>query len=237
MSSDPQIIRYGEDPSQYGELYRPAGASRGVVVLVHGGSWKAAYGLDLTQPAARDLAGRGWTVWNVEYRRIGSGGDFPAMFDDVAAAIDTLADIKDLDLTRVVAVGHSAGGHLATWAAARGRFPRWPARVELTGVVALAALLDLEWAAGDDSVVDALVGDASYDEVDPLRQAPLAVPVWCVHSRDDESVPFALSTRYDERSRAAGGVVEVVEVPGDHMAVIDVDHPAWAATVEILDAL
>lgn len=243
----PKVIRYGDDPSQYGELNRPDGPSRGTVVLVHGGSWKAEYGLDLMVPAARDLAGRGWTVWNIEYRRLGNGGEGLGTFDDVAAAIDRLADIEGVDLDPVVAVGHSAGAHLAVWAAARERFDRWrPARVRLTHVVALAGLLDLGAAydglesSGEPNVVASLTGGApgpAYDELDPARQLPLEAPVWLVHSPDDDDVGLAMSTTYAERARAAGADVELVEVTGDHMAVIDVDHSAWSATVEILDRL
>ena len=113
------------------------------MVVIHGGFWKAAYDLSLGRPLAASLAEHGWAAWNIEYRRVGNGGGDPATFDDVAAAIDALRD-QDLPLDRVLAVGHSAGGHLATWAASRGRFPRWPARVELTGVVSQAGVLDLD---------------------------------------------------------------------------------------------
>jgi acetyl esterase/lipase len=236
-------IRYGDEPSQYAELFRPAGESRGVVVVIHGGFWKAAYDASLGRPLARDLAVRGWTAWNVEYRRVGAGGGVPETLDDVAAAIDALADVPDLDLTAVITLGHSAGGHLATWAAARGRFARWPERVELTGVVSQAGVLDL--AAADEQglgsgAVEGFVGAGpgpAYDEIDPTRQLPLGVPVRCIHGRDDDVVPLSQSRGYVRRAEAAGADAELVVVEGDHFVVIDPASDAWARTVSILDGL
>jgi acetyl esterase/lipase len=121
---------YGEDPSQWVDRYNPEGVSRGTVVVIHGGFWKAAYGADLGVPLAVDLSARGWTALNVEYRRVGNGGGFPATFDDIHSAIN-LAEREG----PVVTLGHSAGGHLATWAAARQRFDRWAGGVEVTHVL------------------------------------------------------------------------------------------------------
>ena len=84
---------YGDDPSQYGELSLPDGTPRGVVVVIHGGFWKAAYGVELGRPLAADLVERGWAAWNLEYRRVGNGGGTPETFDDVAAGIDLLAEL------------------------------------------------------------------------------------------------------------------------------------------------
>ena len=236
-------ITYGDDPSQFVELLRPESGSRGVVVVVHGGFWKAAYDLDLGRPLARDLVGRGWTTLNVEYRRVGNGGGVPATLDDVSAAIDTLRTVDGLDLSRVVTLGHSAGGHLATWAAARTRFDAWAAGVPVTHVVSQAGVLDLDAAyaanAGDGAVA-AFVGSPpgpAYDEVDPTRQLPLDVPVWCVHGRADDVVPLSQSADYVARATAAGGQAELVEVEGDHFVVIDTASAAWDRIVAILDGL
>ena len=119
-------VEYGDDPSQFVDLVVPAGdGAAPVVVLLHGGFWSAQYGLDLMVPLAQDLQARGYATANVEYRRVGNGGGFPTTFDDVAAAVDALADVVDvptgraLDLDRVAVVGHSAGGWLArAWAGA-----------------------------------------------------------------------------------------------------------------------
>src|ERR1700691_1820125 len=100
---------YGRDPSQFADLHRPAGQQRpGTVVLIHGGWWGPNHGADHLAGVATDLATRGWAVWNIEYRRLGLGGGYPAT-------------LEDADTGRVVAVGHSAGGHLATWAAGRAK--------------------------------------------------------------------------------------------------------------------
>ena len=235
-----RTIRYGEDPSQYAELTLPPGRPRGVVVVIHGGFWKAAYGADLGAPLARRVVELGWAAWNVEYRRVGGGGGFPQTFDDVHAALESLHD-HVADLSTVVAVGHSAGGHLAAWAAARGRFDRWPVAVGLTHVVSQAGVVDLtdgfERGLGGGAVA-ALMGGGpelpAYDRADPRRQLPLDVPVWCVHARDDDTVPFAQSQDYVAAARSAGARASLVEVPGGHFGVIDVDSPAWARVEDLL---
>ena len=84
---------YGDDPSQWGDLHVPAGTSRGVVVVIHGGFWKQEYDLSLGRPLAQSLQQQGWAAWNIEYRRVGNGGGAPETFDDVSAAIDRLAVI------------------------------------------------------------------------------------------------------------------------------------------------
>jgi acetyl esterase/lipase len=141
---------YGPAPSQVGELYLPFGPGPfPVVVLIHGGFWTALFDRRVMTRLADDLVGRGYAVWNIEYRRIGEAGTgWPDTFTDVAAAIDVLNGLEPvLDLTRVAVVGHSAGGHLAAWAAAR---PALPARtpgsrpgVALRAAVSLAGVLDL----------------------------------------------------------------------------------------------
>jgi acetyl esterase/lipase len=237
-------ITYGTDPSQYGELYRPAGRSRGVVVVIHGGFWKAMYDATLGRPPAEDLADKGWTAWNLEYRRVGNGGGAPQTFDDVAAGIDRLADVPDLDLTKVVTLGHSAGGHLATWAAGRARFGAWrPARVPVTAVISQAGVVDLVAAYRDDlgdGAVKAFVGEPpgpDYLKWDPQQQIPLDVPVWCVHGTEDETVPFSQSEHYVARARREGAGAVLVEVPADHMAVFEPSTDAWARSLRILDGL
>jgi acetyl esterase/lipase len=235
-------IDYGADPSQYGELSLPEGTPRGVVVVIHGGFWKSAYDASLGRPLAAGLAAGGWGAWNLEYRRVGDGGGAPATFDDVAAGIDRLADL-DLDLSTVVTLGHSAGGHLAAWAATRGRGGAWPERVPVTAVVSQAGVLDLRAAADDGlggGAVRALLGheptDAD-DRYDPLRQLPAGVPLWCVHGRDDAIVPLSQSASYVDAALAAGDRAELVEVDGDHFVVIDPASAAWARILGILDTL
>lgn len=237
-------IAYGDDPSQFGQLHLPEGDPRGVVVVLHGGFWKAAYDLSLGRPLAAALSARGWAAWNLEYRRVGAGrgggGGGSATLDDVGAGIDRLADLG-LDLSTVVTLGHSAGGHLATWAASRGRAAADGVRV--TAVVAQAGVLDLRAAHRDGlggGAVEAFLGHPpgpGDESVDPTRQLPLDVPVWCVHGTDDRVVPFSQSAEYVAAARAAGGRAELVRVAGDHFVVIDPESAAWARTLEVLDGL
>jgi acetyl esterase/lipase len=240
--SQARTIRYGDDPAQLVELSVPVRRPKGVVVVVHGGFWRAAYDLDLGRPLADNLVTNGWAAWNIEYRRVGNGGGASETLDDVAAAVDALAG-QDLDLSRVIAVGHSAGGHLATWAASRGRHDRWPARVELTAVVSQAGVLDLRSAYDADlgsGAVEAFLGHPPGPDdspMDPVSQVPLGIPVHCVHGTDDDTVPVDQSRAYVAAATAAGARAELTEVDGDHFVVVDPDSDAWRLTLELLEEL
>jgi acetyl esterase/lipase len=234
QSAKVRTIRYGDDRSQFVELSLPDGRPRGVVVVIHGGFWKAAYDLDLGRPLAEDLAHHGWAALNIEYRRVGNGGGVPQTLDDVRAAVGALAG-TDLDLATVVTLGHSAGGHLATWAGG--------AVDGVTHVVSQAGVLDLVAADSErlgDGAVRAFLGHPAGPadaRVDPRQQLPLDVPVWCVHGAQDTVVPLSQSADYVEAATAAGARAELVEVSGDHFVVIDPTSDAWARTLEILDAI
>ena len=233
-ASGTETIRYGDGPSQLVELTVPEGTPRGVVVVIHGGFWKAAYDLSLGRPLAADLVDNGWAALNIEYRRVGIGGGVPSTLDDVRAAIGTLGD-TGLDLARVVTLGHSAGGHLATWAA--------HAVDAVTHVISQAGVLDLVAADRDGlggGAVQALLGHRAGPgdaAVDPTQQLPLDVPVWCVHATDDDTVPISQSVDYVAAATAAGAQAELVEVAGDHFVVIDPTTDAWRQTLEILDGI
>lgn len=241
-----RLLRYGGDAAQVAELHRPAGTARGVVVVLHGGFWRAEYDLSLGRPLARDLVGRGWATLNVEYRRVGEGGGVPATLDDVSAAVDLLGP-AGLDGGPVVALGHSAGGQLAVWAAGRRRPGRWaPAAVGITHAVAQGGVLDLRAAAEQDlggGAVQAFLGGGpaqvpqAYAAADPTARVPLEVPVWCVHGRNDTTVPLAQSQAYVAAATAAGARATLVEVPGDHFALIDPTSDAWARTVGVLEGI
>jgi acetyl esterase/lipase len=211
---------YGEDASQFGDLY--AGGGRGVAVLVHGGFWRDRYDLTLMRPLAEDLAARDWTVWNVEYRRLGSGGGMPATLDDVGAAIDHLADLDlDLDLARVIAIGHSAGGHLAAMAATR-EDPRVP----VTGVVSQAGVLDTR-RAYELNLSDGAARE--FLDASPIERLPLTAPALLVHGSRDDTVPLEISERFAELS----GSPLVVE-DEDHFGHLDPSNRMWKAVLEWL---
>src|SRR6266487_3462238 len=168
-SIEPIRLAYGPEHLQFGDLYLPnQPGSHSIVILIHGGYWRARYGLDLMNGLAEDLAKRGYAAWNIEYRRVGNpGGGWPGTFLDVALATDylrKLAPFYTLDLQRVVPIGHSAGGHLAFWLAARPRIPLFASNspiigsqlrgdnketatpLSLVGAISLAGVVDLEMA-------------------------------------------------------------------------------------------
>jgi acetyl esterase/lipase len=243
--------QYGSDRSQFADLHRPSGRPRpGIVALFHGGWWGPHYGADIMDGVATDLARRGWTAWNIEYRRLRLGGGYPTTLEDAASAIDHLAALADRSVGPVVAIGHSAGGHLATWAAGRSKLPEGAPgarpRVPLAGAISLAGVVDLGAAArerrGNGAAIEFMGGrphefPARYAVADPLRQVPLRVPVRCVHARGDDRVPFAQSVTYVGAARAAGQDGRLLEVPGDHFSVADPASPTWRTVVEALEEL
>ncbi len=235
-------IHYGDDPSQFGRLYRaPQTGSLGTVVVIHGGFWKAAYDLSLGTGLAEDLVERGWDVWNLEYRRVGNGGGWPTTLDDVGAGIDMLADFTGLDLSKVITLGHSAGGQLAAWSASRPE-----PKVAVTAVVSQAGVLDLIAAAREQlgaRAAEALLGGPPaehpdrYQMADPTAHLPLTVPVRCVHGAADVNVPISQSREYVRRATDLGADASLTEIDGDHFALIDTGSKAWETTVEILGTL
>jgi acetyl esterase/lipase len=238
------VVRYGEHPDQIANLHRPAGGGEPwrVVVLLHGGFWRAGWDRTLMTGLARDLAAHGFLAWNVEYRRVGQdGGGWPGTLLDVAAAIDALATVEEADTDRVAVVGHSAGGHLALWLAARDRLPagapgggtvvRPRLAVSLAGVADLVAGAEAGVGAG---ACEALLGGSPdvvperYAAASPAALVPLGIPQLVVHGARDDIVPAVQSSAYAARARAAGDDVELVELPdADHFDVIDPEHPAW----------
>ena len=223
------------------------------MVVIHGGSWQARYGKVVMRGLVADLLRRGWAAWNIEYRRVGNGGGWPATFADVAAAIDHLDTIDaPLDLARCSVLGHSAGGHLALWAASRGSLPPgapgYPDGVftpRLCHAIVQAGVCDLagayvRWRGG---AARALMGGGPeqvperYAVGDPIALVPADVPVLLVHGVLDEVVSVELARSYAQASAAAGGDVELVEIAGRagrHRAHIDPRGAAWAAVTQRL---
>jgi acetyl esterase/lipase len=246
----PRTYRYGEHPSQRADLHVPDGPGpHPVAVVIHGGSWAARYGKIIMRPVSCELARHGWAVWNIEYRRIGraQGGGWPATFEDVAVAIDQLAVLDaPIDTARVVGLGHSAGGHLALWAAGRYKLPAGAPGavplVTLAAVVSQAGVNDLGRAyqqAPAGAVGVLMQGSPAdlpdrYAIADPILAVPLRIPVLLVHGTDDQTVSVRRSRDYAAAARAAGGSVDLVEIPGqagEHRRHID---PCGASLAVVL---
>ena len=243
--SGPQVTRvvYGDDPAQIGDLHLPPPGTDKlpVAVVIHGGFWRSEYGIELATPLAADLAKRGWAAYALEYRRVGNGGGWPNTLQDVADGIDALGDHADrLDLSKVVTIGHSAGGQLAVWAAARfwlpADAPGSAPRVMATAAVAQAGVVDLVGAGGDrigDPVTEFLGGRPAevmrrYRLASPYERLPLRVPLTLLHGTADDVVPIGQSTRFASTAHRSGDRVELVRLPGvGHFELIDPKHEAW----------
>lgn len=245
-------LPYGPAPSQFGELRLPSGPGpHPVVVLLHGGYWRARYDLAYMGHAAEALTAAGLATWTVEYRRLGEPrGGWPRTFLDVAAAADslrTLAPAHALDLSRVLALGHSAGGQLALWLAGRSRLPSGsPLTVEnplpLRGVVALAPVCDLvrawELDLSDGAVASLLGGSPEthpdrYAATSPIELLPLGVPQILIHGEADADVPLELSERYVQAARAVGNAAELIPLPATgHFELVDPRSEQWQTVLQ-----
>jgi acetyl esterase/lipase len=217
---------YGPEPDQHADLRLPSGEARGLAVVLHGGFWRVKYGKGIMDAFAIALTDAGWATWNVEYRRVGRGGGWPQTFDDVAAARAAAPPAE-----RVVAIGHSAGGHLALLLASRGL---------VDAAVALGAVCDLRGAAADrlgDGATLAFMGSSpaeAWAEADPLAQAPPPVAVALVHGVDDETVPVAQARTYHA---AAGDHSTLSELECGHFEPIDPRSEAWPHVLEALNGV
>jgi acetyl esterase/lipase len=191
-----------------------------MAIVLHGGFWRARYDRTLMHPLCADLTARGWAAWNVEYRRLGDGGGVPATLEDVVAAAAAIP----ADAPRRVAIGHSAGGHLAAYLASR---------VPLDGVVSQAGVLDLALGAElglSDGVVEEFLGGAPLADASPIERLPLRARTLLTHGGRDDIVPPVISERYAVAARAAGDDVDLVVDPdADHYAHLDPAHPLWLA--------
>lgn len=241
-------IPYGSDPLQVVDLYLPEGAGpHPTVLMVHGGCWQT----DIADRhfmdwISDDLRRRGVAVWNIDYRGVDRpGGGYPGTFEDAAAAADALrghAARYNLDLSRLVAVGHSAGGHLALWLAGRLRLPadsplRSANPIPIHAVVSLGGLPDLEEAARSENgcgneVIGRLTSGHFADTSVP-RLAPLGLPQILINGRQDRIIPVAYAEGYAAPMRAAGDDVRVrmIDRTG-HVELIAPETAAWGAAVE-----
>ncbi|WBH16829.1 alpha/beta hydrolase [Sphingomonas radiodurans] len=250
-------IAYGPDHLQKVDLWRPAGPGpHPVVLMVHGGCWQTKIAdRTLMDWIAADLRRDGIAVWNIDYRGVDrTGGGYPGTFTDAARATDELtanAAKYNLDVRNVVAVGHSAGGHLALWLAARAKLPadsplRTANPLKIAHAVSLGGLPDLEaTAASPDNgcgtgVVKQLVGTTRtdpYADTSVPRLLPLGVPQTLVNGREDKIIPYSMATDYVARARRAGDRATLVTVPATgHVELVAPDSAAWAETKRIVHA-
>ncbi len=233
-------IAYGKDEFQFGELRLPKEAGpHPVAVVIHGGCWLAQYGLAYMGHLSGDLTEAGIATWNIEYRRIGNaGGGWPGTFEDAARAADHLRELAKkypLDLKRVVAMGHSAGGHLALWLAARRNLPKsspaWSADpLPLGGVVSLAGITDLRkiGTACDKDVAQLMNGSASYNQASPIELLPLKIGYSIVQGDADHIIPMAMATEFVEAARKKGDDARLVLIEkAGHFELVDPKSFAW----------
>jgi acetyl esterase/lipase len=250
-------VTYGPDPLQYAQLWLPEGPGPyPVVVLIHGGCWTTSIA-DLTyfNYAAEDLRQRGLAVWSVEYRGVDKpGGGYPGTFQDVSAALQRLVQevpAAKLSLEHLVVAGHSAGGHLALWAAGQHNIAadsvlHTDHPIKIAAVVDIAGIpnlkTDTSTACGAE-VIGQLTGAPTaahpdvYADTSPAALLPLGVPQVVIHGVDDVTVAPSIGEAYAKAARAAGDHVVVKTPPGDHVDEIAPDQPAWAVVAETIVSL
>ncbi len=247
---------YGAGEHQHGDLRLPEGPGpHPVAVVLHGGCWQGWHTYRHIERLAQKLTEHGWATWNLEHRQaIEEGGGWPGTFLDVGRGTDYLRKVAEdvpLDLSRVVAVGHSAGGHLALWLAARpGLSPdselAMSDALPIAGAVSLGGVADLrahfaqpERLCGDGVVQ--LMGGAPEDVAgryalgSPMELLPLGVPQLLLHGIDDPSVPVALVERYAQRASELGDSVELVIIDrAGHFEVMAPESDRWPSVEEPL---
>ena len=244
-------VRYGADPLQVVDVWLPRGTGPfPTVLMIHGGCWKTDIAdRHLMDWVSDDLRRRGIAVWNIDYRGVDRpGGGYPGTFLDAAAAADALrshAREFHLDMRRVVAVGHSAGGHLALWLAGRRRLPassplRSADPLPVAAVVSLGGLPDLEEEArvpnGCGTTVSATLAAGHYAETSVPRLAPLGVRQYLVNGLNDPIIPTVLATDYQRRMRAAGDQVTIDWIPASgHFELIAPETRAWRDAVSRIE--
>ena len=243
---EPEVIAidygWGAESNQFGILYRldPVEDSLPVVVMIHGGCWLDDYTLDLQTDLSIALAEEGFAVWNIEFRRLGNGGEWPVIFQDITAARDFLATLTDtydhpLDLTAVTAMGHSSGGHLALWLAGADQLDPTsdvfsPTDIPIKGVVGLGPITDLNSPICRTSV-SRLIADSGLDpteratriaETSPKAMLPLGIASIMISGSADAIAPPNITQQYVDAAVEAGDYAEHLVIDGaDHFYLID----------------
>ncbi|KQX61664.1 S9 family peptidase [Angustibacter sp. Root456] len=242
-------VWYGRLPVHVADVRWPTNPSDDaapLVVVVHGGFWRAEFDRHHTGPQCAGLADAGYAVAAIEYRRTGmDGGGFPGTLEDVATAVERVPGLVAeaaehagvaVDTARTVLLGHSAGGHLVAWAATQ-------ATTAATGAISLGGVLDLAQAAAlgldpgeGGSAVEALLGGGPadvpelYAACDPTALGRPLIPVTALHGADDDVVPPALSLTYADRTGQPVVVLPAIE----HFGLIDPQSPAWPVVLQHL---
>jgi len=237
----PQIMaesiafQWGEHSLQWGQLYLPPNTQEPwpAVVMIHGGCWQSSYTLELQAALSQALAERGYAVWNIEYRSLGSGGNWPVMFQDVAAATDYLEQLEaiyPINMDAIVAIGHSAGGHLALWLAGREKIAEeselyLEAFVAIKGAITLGGISDLQSAAcggAASAIIDSTALTepslmARLESSSPIHMLPIHKPTVLISGERDGIVPPRLSEAYFVSALAEGD-------SSDHIVLEDAGH-------------
>ncbi len=244
-------LKYGNDVQQFGDLRLPKGTDlHPVLIVIHGGCWVSTFAdLNFMSAFAEAFTEKGIATWNIEYRCIDKpGGGWPGTFQDVGNAVDylrTIAKPYHLDLNRVVVVGHSAGGHLALWAAARHKLPKnsilaTNEPLQIRGVIDLAGPGDLESfiliekRVCKEAVVTKLLGGTpskiseAIPQGSPYAMLPLKVKQVLIIGDKDPTVPAELSKKYVTKAKEGGDDIRFILVEDvSHFEVIAPGSKAW----------
>ncbi|HKV92280.1 MAG TPA: alpha/beta hydrolase [Candidatus Angelobacter sp.] len=244
---DPDMrIPYGQDDSQFIDVRLPEGGGpHPIVLFIHGGYWRARYGLTYAGHLCAALKKIGIATWNVEYRRVGNpGGGWPGTFEDIRSVYHLLYGhekdmIAQLDLKRLCVAGHSAGGQLAVCLAAF--------EPGIKHVLSLAGVLDLHRAwelhLSHDAVVEFLGGTPAevpdhYHEASPAERSIPHTTQVLIHGTADLDVPYEISKSYAERKKKSGEKVELITLPGvNHYEIVDPGSKAWKQVEETFISL
>ncbi|GIO04796.1 hypothetical protein J31TS6_08240 [Brevibacillus reuszeri] len=250
-------IAYGEHEDQFGDLRLPDGKGpHPVAIVIHGGFWRAKVQLDHMNKLVEAITDLGIATWNIEYRRVGqTGGGWPGTFLDSALAADfvrTLAQTYPLDVDRIFAIGHSAGGHLALWLAGRHKLPQDSVlknsdkHLRLKGAISLAGVCDLElmhdihklrekiMGISENPTFDLIGGtpkelQSRYEQGSPIALLPLGIPLVLIHGALDINVPIGVSEHFEKAAIAAGD--QIVFWPltkAEHFKLIDPMADEWS---------
>ena len=251
-------LSYGMKADQFGDLYLPSGEGlHPVVILLHGGCWRNFFGLEPLGRVAQVLRQIGIAVWNLEYQRLGQGGGWPSTMQDVARGTDylrLLAKIYPLDLQRVIAVGHSAGGHLGLWLSARFHLPSgselyFPDPLKLKGVLSLAGVADLVRGVAFNICQGActeLVGGLPeevperYQQASPCQMGPCNVPQTHLVGEYDEivSAKMVQGDVIELRKQTPNALINFEIIPKiGHFELVDPTSAVWPIVYKAITKL